>query len=121
MTLGEKGKYECQGNSDPPLTSMVALSVEDSVAKVSVKHQASNNDDKTNLVKCYFVTINTALNLECLVDRGSVGPDNHYLDTGVLHWLRDGRILDASVDNIQIKTDIGMVVNVSYTFTDYQN
>ena len=100
---------------------MVALSVEDSVAKVRVKNQDSNQDEKGNLEKQYFVTINTALQLECLVDLGSVGPDDHYLNTAVLHWLRDGRILDASVDNIEIKTDIGMVVKVSFTFTDYKN
>jgi len=86
VALSDQGKYRCQGNSEPPaLEREVVLSVEDTVAKIKgPKHR--------------YIPAGSDLELECQVDLGEHGPDDHYRQTAVLHWLVNGRVLDPGKD-----------------------
>jgi len=98
VSLSDSGQYECQGNSSPKQEISVQLSVEDTVAVIAgPKHR--------------YIPSGQGLELGCSVDLGPHGPDDHYRDTAVLHWLVNRRIIDPGPDNqrLQIKNNIGDV------------
>ena len=101
VSLSDGGLYECQGNSSPKQQRAVQLAVEDTVAVIAgPKHR--------------YIPAGQELQLSCSVDLGPHGPDDHYRETAVLHWLVNRRIIDPGPDNMRviIKNTIGDVFQV---------
>ena len=102
VALTDAGLYECQGNSSPKKQRSVKLAVEDTVAVIAgPKHR--------------YIPAGQELELLCLVDLGPHGPDDHYRETAVLHWLVNRRIIDPGPENkrVKIKNIVGDVFQVS--------
>ena len=105
VSLSDAGLYECQGNSSPKKQRSIEMSVEDTVAVIAgPKHR--------------YIPAGQELELLCLVDLGPHGPDDHYRETAVLHWLVNRRIIHPGPDKsrVKIKNTIGDIFQVSNRF-----
>jgi hypothetical protein len=102
VALTDARLYECQGNSSPKKQRSVKLAVEATVAVIAgPKHR--------------YITAGEQLELLCLVDLGTHGPDDKYRETAVLHWLVNRIIIDPGAENkiVEIKNIVVDVFHVS--------
>ncbi|XP_023335299.1 protein turtle homolog A [Eurytemora carolleeae] len=82
----DAGRYQCQTNTEPKGDWTVNLVVQETRAEVTGPKEL-------------YLKAGSALRLVCRVNLGPSGPDQHFRDTGVLHWFQDQRLLDPEVKN----------------------
>jgi hypothetical protein len=56
-----------------------------------------------------YIPAGQGLELLCMVDLGPHGPDDHYRETAVLHWMVQRRIIEPEPENkrVELKNIVG--------------